>query len=440
MEKSESSDSDSSSSTSWVFVNDGIPCLENANTFHLDCSKEPIQELTEQDLLSAGSDFESDTDGVSVISESEAIQAELNEKTCEETSDLQNEDADVGCETLLGSVLAPNDCDKILVNESKKLLKNANILGFGVVLTAVFLGSCSFIVRKNSGDFILYDEAKVDSNFLCRDVSINNHLEEIVDLTIACANGDQDRNEVDHNEIKHCVKVQYETKKTMNNDFLGKYQQDNSLKDNAIEDTRETLMSKAKIFSSEPDGYKKAFLVVDKSIDEHSEDDSKEFSSAFDLKYNKTRRYAKNNKKLSNDKYKNKKEGKKQRDNKKHSEDKSRPKHEKSKNKQQIYTRNSKKFKNKYEDLKRNYEVKFKHTYIENKKNSTSKNMKDKDSGEWYSNWHQARQHLRNHNLVDERHHSKKRTKMQWYFKWMDGREKLRYKKSYRPYSSHLNV
>uniref|UniRef100_A0A1Y1MQX9 Uncharacterized protein n=1 Tax=Photinus pyralis TaxID=7054 RepID=A0A1Y1MQX9_PHOPY len=206
MERSESSDSDSNSSTSWVFVPDDAPLVDNnANAFHLDCSREPIQELTEQDFASAGSDFETESDGVSIISESDATSGEYESRTCENTSELKDQ-----CETLYSDISTIKKVDSTLLSQAKRFLTSSNIVGVGVVLTAVFLGSYSFkkVTVPAVTDFIATNVDKSDYSDLPCKSSVN--LDEIVDITIACTyRGKESKVLIKNKQIKQCVRDRY---------------------------------------------------------------------------------------------------------------------------------------------------------------------------------------------------------------------------------------
>lgn len=206
MERSESSDSDSNSSTSWVFVPDDTPLVENnANTFHLDCSREPIQELTEQDFASAGSDFESESDGVSIISESDATTGEYESRTGENTSELKDQ-----CESLYGNISTIKKVDTTLLSQAKRFMTSSNIVGVGVVLTAVFLGSYSFkkVTVPDTTDFIASNVDKSDYSDLPCKSSVN--VDEIVDITIACTySGTENKVLIKNKQIKQCVRDRY---------------------------------------------------------------------------------------------------------------------------------------------------------------------------------------------------------------------------------------
>ncbi|KAF5303741.1 hypothetical protein FQR65_LT18960 [Abscondita terminalis] len=386
MEKSESSDSDSNCSTSWVLVYDNTPPLENANPFHLDCSREPIQELTEQDLLSAGSDLESDTDGVSVISESEAPQEEFKERTCEETSDPNDNINE--CVTLSGHI-SRNKYDKPLVTATKKLFKNANIVGVGVVLTAVFLGSYTMIIKRNSVKETNINQkhciAYKDSNVLSNS---NFGLEEIVDMTIACTYQDQVENIEKSQEIKQCVKVQYENKKSSTDSSKMPLK----LNENDIQMTDKISFNEELRINQKPENEEQKLNI--EIIDNKKSD-------AFIPKHNKTKKYIKERKLYR-------------------------------RHRNTITAQSTRKLKGR---LTRKF-IRI-NSGIPKGATNTSKDFEDLDiSGEWYNDWHKARRQLRKHDFIDEHYPNKKKTKMQWYFKWMSGREQLRYKKNYRPYSS----
>lgn len=235
-----SSDSDSNSSTSWVFIDDTTISLQQvANTFHLDCSREPIQELTEQDLLSVSSDIESDTDGISVISESEmpiddpclhslpfSCNNDGNFKPQDETNVVHNDNDELmTSETTVISEENENLTRNCLTN----IFKPLHMLGLGVVLTAVFLASYSQIVMKANerngdnfnvvDDVALYDEIELkphgDLNKKLYDAKnhLDKELAQIVDITISCTHGNKPRNNIKDKEIKKCVKKHYRTKK-----------------------------------------------------------------------------------------------------------------------------------------------------------------------------------------------------------------------------------
>lgn len=204
MDKSaESSDSDSSSSTSWVFVDDAATFHQSAtNTFHLDCSREPIQELTEQDLLSGGSDFESDTDGVSVISESE-VPTDDSYANIQTISTSSNDTSELKEETNVNDNNEPspvnNDgnqehSEPAVVSEEHarpnnieitKLMKPLHLLGVGFVLIAVCVASYNQIMTKmcekdfEEDKLTLYDKVELgsDNNGLGKLCDNNNKWE-----------------------------------------------------------------------------------------------------------------------------------------------------------------------------------------------------------------------------------------------------------------------
>jgi len=234
MEKSSesSSDSDSNSSTSWVFVYDSSGTVQKStNTFHLDCSREPIQELTEQDLLSASSDIESDTDGISVISESEILTddpcANVQETVCnsgvEETPTISDDSSETVTET---AVVQPEN-ERVATFELKKFFKPCNILGISFVLTAIFLASYNQIVTKlsvkDAGDLqenndVSYDKINVMVGDNTKKIygakrGLDKDMEQIVDMTLSCTYGDKSRNEFRDREIKRCVQKQYKSKR-----------------------------------------------------------------------------------------------------------------------------------------------------------------------------------------------------------------------------------
>ncbi|KAF2884355.1 hypothetical protein ILUMI_21804 [Ignelater luminosus] len=231
MDKSaESSDSDSNSSTSWVFVDDATTLQQNTtNTFHLDCSREPIQELTEQDLLSGGSDFESDTDGVSVISESE-VPTDDSYSNIQTVSTSSNETPEIKEETNLNDNNESNDnnepnpvnndanqehSEPSVVSEEyarannveiTKIMKPLHLLGVGFVFIAVCVASYNQIMTKGSEkDFkedklTLYDKVELGSNN---------------DLGKLCDNNDKWENELIKEELNNNKKM-YKVKRNSN--------------------------------------------------------------------------------------------------------------------------------------------------------------------------------------------------------------------------------
>ena len=99
-------------------------------------------------------------------------------------------------------------------------MRSSNLVGVGVVLTAVFLGSYTFkkIIIQDTSDlysqnFIIDKIDKGEHKFICQNLAnLDGKLEEIVDLTISCTYKDKNKNLIENKEIIKCVKVKYETK------------------------------------------------------------------------------------------------------------------------------------------------------------------------------------------------------------------------------------
>ncbi|KAF5279573.1 hypothetical protein FQA39_LY18278 [Lamprigera yunnana] len=397
MDRSESSDSDSNSSTSWVFVYDNsAQTPENTNTFHLDCSREPIQELTEQDLLSAGSDIESDTDGVSIISESE----EEYLKVCEETSEvcIENTSTD-NCEIFSTHIDIISRKFNNLITKSRKFFKISN-LGVGVVLTAVFLGSYTLMIKKffikdndRTQNFIVYDSSKIDSDLMHNEINLDKQLEEIIDLTLACSYSQE--NVAKRNKIKDCVKTQYKSKEIVE-EMLDSKNKDKK----KMYETKEritTLLQNVRLMRT----YRKP--KIENIREQHCKKE----------KHRKINKNLKNNENKENRRKTDRQQMFHSRERKVETDNRAKSK-ETAKHSKNI-------FRNKYNPPKRNYEVKFKQSKYFSKKNNTIKESKELKN-EWYDNWHKAREQLRKEYLYPN-----KKKKLQWYFKWMDGRDQLRH-------------
>lgn len=132
------SDSDSSSSTStssWVFVDENAtPQKTSGNQFYLNCSKEPVQELSENDLPSNHSDIDSD-DGISVISEPEHLKSSMDEfhQTASENEELvENIDSNIG----QNEPVLPENSGVIYL---KNILVTTSLIGAGVVVVAILI-------------------------------------------------------------------------------------------------------------------------------------------------------------------------------------------------------------------------------------------------------------------------------------------------------------
>ncbi|KAK5639271.1 hypothetical protein RI129_011763 [Pyrocoelia pectoralis] len=408
MERSESSDSDSNSSTSWVFVSDNSSPIENnTNTFHLDCSREPIQELTEQDFVSAGSDIETESDGVSIISETDVSSEEYENKTDESTSESKHE-----CDTLYGDTFILKKVDTSLLSQVKRFLRGSNIVGVGVVLTAVFLGSYSFkkVTVEDTGDFISNNDLdkKDYTNFLCKNsANLGKNLEEIVDITIACTyTSSESKVLIKSKEIKQCVMDKYKTKVSKS----PKENENNKIQSllNSIEKSTENTCNSHTLRQFEAKRNKRMGDDLVNAVMSKGSQKKYDSSKPSVIKKSKEKPYLKIVKDFNNSvkRYPSKK--------------------------------NCTSKEHKVEKSKLPKVVKEFNKSGSSKKNRTSKEHKV-ESGEWYMNLHKARQRLRKQ-ASDHDVHITKGIKNKWYFKWMNGREQLRRKSIYKPYSRYLNI
>lgn len=188
MDANDFADSDSSSSTSsWVFVDENNPSDGNApNRFYLNCSGEPVQELTENDLgetihyvpscvcyialfVIGVVDCDSDSDGISVISETE-------ESAKESSSDEFFASGDV-VENVAAATPANFNFQRVVpINENsinlKKLFITSSLIGAGVVVVAILIAP--YITPKVDSDTSIDDvgvemrkEYPLKSNFHC---------------------------------------------------------------------------------------------------------------------------------------------------------------------------------------------------------------------------------------------------------------------------------
>ena len=124
------SDTDSNLSTSWVYVDDEKAKNNLAqNKYYLKCSTEHLEELSETLLNSNTSDEDPESDGISVISESE----ELKEKLSQEDSTEFISDTDVSLIENVG-----NNVEDL--HEGNRINSPNYIVAFGILILGFLIG------------------------------------------------------------------------------------------------------------------------------------------------------------------------------------------------------------------------------------------------------------------------------------------------------------
>lgn len=111
-----------SNSSSWIFVDEGpIDNQTEKNKYYLNCDSEPIQELISQSSHPSNLEPETDSDGISIISESD--------DTKENTSDYEFPITDIKAV----SIYKPNELVEVVKNKEEIYFSKYVIIGWIVV-------------------------------------------------------------------------------------------------------------------------------------------------------------------------------------------------------------------------------------------------------------------------------------------------------------------
>lgn len=190
------SDSDSGSSRgSWVFVDENDPTdVNQPNQFYLNCLVEPVQELTENDLgrlmflfcfdswinkivfaivlFEGVVDCDSDSDGISVISETDES---LTESSSDSTQDFYTARSGLFCDEVDETVENIGNVSERAANvfNLRKLFIASSLIGAGVVVVAILIAP--YIAPPAADSDVLADDvaAGIPKKYYANSADVN---------------------------------------------------------------------------------------------------------------------------------------------------------------------------------------------------------------------------------------------------------------------------
>lgn len=130
------SDSSLSSSSSWVFVDETNTNTDSPNRFYLNCSKEPVQELTEGDLGVLRSDVDSDSDGISVITDPDDYVQNYSSDELSVKNDNEGDTENIDSQNV---VQKPPRQDVAQTINFWKIVISSSLIGAGIMVVAILI-------------------------------------------------------------------------------------------------------------------------------------------------------------------------------------------------------------------------------------------------------------------------------------------------------------